>query len=312
MPGSGNFFFVRSTKLKPSEVVLLDGKPLWNVSVATFARIDEICGEGASRIFAEPNVKNQDDGGTVNVAWFGSYDDDPRELGMVDRAKLLRVEEDLTQKLAALRPALLDSEIGGRVAAMLNLFDQNSIMAVGEHAVLTNWGALPHDAMASQAGYSHHVGATIGRFLRADMSPGLPGRAWAATGGIETVPQPQRREDPIQSKSAARLVPTGAVSPVSLRSGKWWIPASLIALFGAILTYVCWPGNLVYEKEGPPEAGILSQLASTNEALAKDIATLKREVSKDSCELDPTLVGLPPRDATSLQSPADAGTGVAK
>ena len=312
MPGSGNFFFVRSTKLKPSEVISLDGNPLWNASVATFARIDAICGEGASRLFAEPNVKNQDGGGVVNVAWFGSYDDDPKEIATVDRAKLARVEEDLARKLAALRPALADTHFGPTVAAMLNLYDHASIMAVGEHAILTNWGALPADATASLAGYSQHSGATIGRFLRSDMSPGLPGKTWTAHGDIEMEPQPQRRAIQGSPKSSPTVLSGDTVRPDLKSPPRWWIPAALVVLFGTILAYTAWPGNLVYEKESPMEAGVLSQLVATHETVTREITTLRTEISKSSCEIDPTLVGLPPRHATGEQSPADAGTGAVK
>jgi hypothetical protein len=312
MPGSGNFFFVRSTKLKTSEVISLDGNPLWSASVATFARIDAICGEGASRVFAEPNVKNQDGGGIVNVAWFGSYDDDPKEMATVDRAKLLRLEEDLAQKLAALRPALADTHFGSTVAAMLNLYDHASIMAVGEHAILTNWGALPADATSSLAGYSQHSGATIGRFLQADMSPGLPGKTWSAHGGIEREPQPQKRETRASPKSGPTVLSGDTVRPDLRSPPRWAIPAALILLLGSILAYTAWPGNLVYEKESPIEAGVLSQLDATNETVTREIATLRTEISKNACEIDPALVGLPPRQEAGQQSPADAGTGMAK
>ncbi|MQX45713.1 hypothetical protein [Sinorhizobium medicae] len=309
MAKAGNFHFVRSTKLKVSEVLSLKGSPLWNSCAATFSRIDALCGEGASRVFAEPNVKRQDGGDLLNVAWFGSYDDDPKELAAVDRAKLSRVEEDLVQRLEALRPALRDPEIGDTVSAMLNVYDDNFVMAVGEHAVLTNWGALPSPVTVSEAAYAGHIDGTIGRFLKTDMTARLPGKQWANSGSIEAknpshvkrVSQPNPQKAPAMTPSTAAPV-AGVRRPV-----RWWVPATLVAFFGAILAYTAWPGNLLYEKESPTDQGLLSQLAEENESLARNITLLKSEISKGSCAIDPTLVGLPPREAASTTPNPAAG-----
>lgn len=309
MPKAGNFHFVRSTKVKASEVLSLKGSPLWNSCVATFSRIDALCGEGASRVFAEPNVKRQDEGDLLNVAWFGSYDDDSKELGAIDRARLARVEEDLIQRLEALRPALSDPEIGDTVAAMLNVYGDYSIRAVGEHAILTNWGALPVEATASEAAYARHTDATIGRFLKADMTARLPGKPWENPGSIEPRGQSyNRRDTPPSAHPGPRASPPLSPPPTPVafapRRTWWWVPAALVAFFGAILVYTAWPGNLIYEKEVPADQGVLSQLAADNEKLAQNITLLKTEIGKDACSIDPQVVGLPPREAAAANPPA--------
>lgn len=311
MPEAGNFYFIRSTKVKALEVISLNGSSLWTACNATFASIDAICGEGTSRLFAEPNVKSQEGGDVVNVAWFGSYDDDARDLHSIDRAKRARVEDDLIRRLAALRPALADPSIGNTVAAMLNLFDDHSIMAAGENAILTNWGTLPTEAMASEVGYAKHSEATVGRYLGMDVSPRLPGRAWSAHGSIEPKPQTQAARHVSPTAVSGSMPPhaTPVVQPAK-RTSAWWIPASFVALFACILFYAAWPGNLIYERESPAEQSVLSQIAGSNEALTREIAQLQTELGKDACEIDPTLVGLPPRDAASTtQTPAAEGQG---
>lgn len=313
MPATGNFFFIRSTRLENSEVLMLDGRPLWDFCETTFSRINTLCGVDASRIFAEPTVKNQDGGNILNVAWFGAYDDDAKDLESIDRARLARVEDDLIQRLQALRPALADPEIGATVSAMLNLYDQRSIVAVGEHAVLTNWGALPTEAMASPTGFSRHSDTTIGRYLKTDISPRLPGKSWVAHGSIEPVTHAQPARERIQPAQVTPAIAAAAIPVVTKRAPvRWWIPAALAAFFGAILSYVAWPGNLVYEKEALLEQGVLTQLDATNQELAQTIGTLQEELHKDACAIDPTLVGLPARDTAAATSSAASGQEEAK
>lgn len=309
MAKAGNFHFVCSTKIKVSEALSLKGSPLWNSCAATFSRIDALCGEGASQVFAEPNVKRQDGGELLNVAWFGSYDDDAKEMGAIDRAKLSRVEEDLIQRLEALRPALRDPEIGDTVAAMLNVYGDNSIMAVGEQAILTNWGALPSEATSSEAAYARHTDSTIGRFLKTDMAARLPGKQWANSGSIEPRDHSHVRHASQPSPQPGSAKPPSTAVPVAVapRPVRWWVPATLVAFFGAILVYTAWPGNLIYEKESPADQGVLSQLATDNENFAQNIILLKSEIGKDACAIDPTLVGLPPREAASATPNPPAG-----
>lgn len=311
MPKAGNFHFVRSTRIKASEVLSLNGSSLWDSSVATFSRIDALCGEGASRLFAEPNIKS-DGGDTLNVAWFGTYDDDPKEMGALDRAKLSRVEEDLIQRLEAIRPALRDPEIGETVAAMLNVYGDDSIMAVGEHAILTNWGALPAEAISSEAAYARHSDATIGRFLKTDMAARLPGKPWTNSGTIETNDHSHGKRDgqPLQPNPMPPPAPVTVSAP---RRVRWWVPAALVVFFGSILAYTAWPGNLVYEKESPVDQGVLSQLEASNGSLTQNIALLEAEIGKDACAIDPTLVDLPPREAASpTQTPSAVQQGESK
>ncbi len=305
MPKAGNFHFIRSTKVRSSEVLSSNGISLWSGCDATFARIDALCGDGASRIFAEPNVKRQDGGDVLNVAWFGSHDDDAKEIDSIDRAKLGRVEEDLVKRIAALKPALSDPEIGDIVAAMLNVYDHGSIMAVGEHAVLTNWGSLPSEATASQSAYARHTDDTIGRFMGSNMAARLPGKQWANAGKVEVREQahaiPAAQPAPTAAKQVLAATAPSVVTAAPSRHHRWWVPAALVALFGGILTYVAWPGNLVYERENPGDQGVLTQLNAANDELTRQIAALKTEAGKDACEIDRTLVGLPPLENSTVR-----------
>lgn len=310
MPGAGNFHFIRSTKVRRSDVINLNGTSIWDGCNAIFSRIDALCGEGASRIFAEPNVKNQDDSDVVNVAWFGSHDDDAKELAGIDRAKLARVEDELIRRLEALRPALADPEIGAAVSAMLNLYDHKSIVAVGEHAVLTDWGVLPDSATTSPAAYARHSDALIGRFLKSDMSPRLPGKMWSANGGIDTAThaQPLTGRAP-PANSAILTAPAATTIVTEGRPSRWWVPAALVVFFGALLGYVTWPGNLIYDRQVVVEDSVLAQLDVDNQGLSQKIAIFRTELGKDACAIDPTLVGLPARDAAGVTPATDGAAG---
>lgn len=304
MPKAGNYHFIRSTKVRSSEVLSYNGASLWSGSEATFARIDKLCGEGASRVFAEPTVKRQEGGDVLNVAWFGSYDDDAKDLAAIDRAKLTRVEEDLVRRIGALRPALNDHEIGERVAAMLNIYDHGSIMAVGEHAVLTNWGALPLEVAISQSAYARHTDEVIGRFMGVNMTTRFPGKPWHNAGKIEIREKVHSSHAadaaPVLAKPAMTAAKPAIFAGTPPRHHRWWVPAALVALFGGILTYVAWPGNLVYERPNPGNQTVLTQLDMSNDDLTRQIAALKTEAEKNACEIDRALVGLPPLEASPV------------
>lgn len=302
MPKAGNFHFIRSTKVRSSEVLSVNDASLWSGCDATFARIDALCGEGASRIFAEPNVKRQGGGEVLNVAWFGSHDDDAKELSAIDRAKLSRIEEELVRHIDALKPALNDPEIGETVAAMLNVYDHGSIMAVGEHAILTNWGALPSEATVSQSAYSRHTDDTIGRFMGTNMAARLPGKQWANQGRIEVREQAHATPHaaPTIAKQTASTSAPSITATAPARTHRWWVPAALVGLFGGILAYLAWPGNLVYERENPADEGVLAQLSTANDELTQRVAALRAEATKDACEIDRALVRLPPLVSSSV------------
>jgi hypothetical protein len=257
-------------------------------------------------LFAEPNVKRQEDSDVLNVAWFGSFDDDAVELDAADPARNARLRDQLVHSLAALRPALTDPQIGEVVAGMLNLYDHKSIMAVGEQVVLVNWGVLPVAAAASEAAFAKHTDGTIGRFLQGDQSPRLPGKPWTTRGMVEA---PRREIDALlgnQAASQGAAVASEAAAGVHVRRpARIWPPALLAALFALILVYLLMPGNLIYEKEEIPDQTALGALETSNRELTKKLTMFTTELDKDACAIDRTLVGLPP--LADSATPAAAG-----
>lgn len=306
MPKAGNVHFICSTKVRTSELITVGDGTVWSASGALFSRIDALCGDGASRLFAEPNVKRQEDSDVLNVAWFGSFDDDAVALDATDPARNARLRDQLVHSLAALQPALSDPQIGEVVAGMLNLYDHKSIMAVGEQVVLVNWGVLPAAATASEAAFAKHTDGTIGRFLQGDQSPRIPGKSWTARGMVEA---PRReinapRRNQATSQGAAVATETALTIPVR-RPARIWPPALLAALFALILIYLLMPGNLIYEKEEVPDPTALAALETSNGELTKKLTMFTTELDKDACEIDRTLVGLPP--LADSATPAAAG-----
>ena len=293
MPKAGNIFFVRSTRVRPDEVLRLDDRSLWDSCDRYFGRIDQLCGDGASRLFAEPNVKAQEDGQALNIAWFASYNDEPRELEVLDRARHARVTEDLARRIDALRPALADPEVGEAVAAMLNVYDHRSIVAVGEHAVLTNWGAVPETATTSQGNFAKHSATTVGPFLKAGISPRLPGKQWAVSGRDE-LPSPARPAAQVE-QATKNAAPTPSIVPSNRRISKFliWPPAVMAGTFGMILAYAAWPGNLVYERRMPVSENELGAAADINRGLKQRIGQLTGQLGKNACQVDRSLIGLP-------------------
>lgn len=292
MAGRGNVHFVRTTQARAVDVLAVAGRSLWHDCETTFGRIDELCGDGASRLFAEPNVKEQD-GGRLVVAWFGAFDDDAKQLEALDRGMRARVVSALTARIEALRPALADREIGETVAAMLNLTDESSIVAVGENAVLTNWGMLPEEARASPAAFVRHGERTIGSYLPSGISPRVPGQAWTVGGGglgSAKLSPPPRAGSP-RPASSSQQGPQPMV-PTKPRRISLWPVMAISLVFAACLIYAAWPGNLLYPKAfQPPQPPSLVDKAEVNRSLEARIGKIKAELAKAACNVDASVLG---------------------
>ncbi|ESX46810.1 serine protease [Mesorhizobium sp. LSHC422A00] len=293
MARGGNVHFVRSTSARAVDVLAVAGKPLWHDCETAFARIDELCGDNTSRLFAEPNAKEQE-GGRLVVAWFSSFDEEPKQLGELDRGKRSRIESNLAARIEALRPALADREIGGTVGAMLNVADEASIVAVGENAVLTNWGVLPEEARSSRAAFVRHSEQTIGPYLPSGMSPRVPGQAWAALGGFATAGLSPPRRVIAPEATAASTQEAQSTAPARHKQSWLWPIAALSLVFAACLIYAASPGNLVYpEALPPPPTAPLVNNEEVNRSLEERIGKMKRELAKAACEADSSVLGPP-------------------
>lgn len=290
MAGRGNVHFIRTTQARAVDVLAVAGKSLWQDCEAVFSRMDELCGEGASRLFADPNVKEQE--GRLIVAWFGAFDDNAKQLDALDRGMRGRVAKGLTARLDALRPALADREIGETVAAMLNVADDSSIMALGENAVLTNWGVLPEEARSSQAAFVRHGERTIGAYLPFGVSPRVPGQTWTVGGaspGPARVAPAQSVEPPKPASSSSAPRPTGAARAWG---NPLWPLLAISLVFAACLIYAAWPGNLLYpEAVQPPQPPSLVDNGEVNRNLEDRIGKLKAQLAKAACDVDPSVLG---------------------
>ncbi|WP_192250243.1 S1C family serine protease [Mesorhizobium caraganae] len=297
MARGGNVHFVRSTSARADDVLAVAGKPLWRDCETVFARIDELCGDNASRLFAEPNAKEQE-GGRLVVAWFSRFDDEPKRLGELDRGMRARVESILAARIEALRPALADPEIGETVGAMLNVVDESSIVAVGENAVLTNWGILPEEARSSRAAFARHSEKTIGPYLPSGISPRVPGQPWVIAGGFATAGlSPPRRVIAPEATAASTQETQSAVSARPMQAWLWPI-AALSFVFAASLIYAAWPGNLVYPEALPPlPTAPLVNNEEVSRSLEERIGKMKAELAKAACEADSSVLGPPLHEA---------------
>lgn len=305
MARGGNVHFVRSTSALSGDVLAVAGKPLWRDCETTFARIDELCGDNASRLFAEPNAKEQE-GGRLAVAWFSSFDDEPKRLGELDRGKRARIESNLAARIEALRPALADQGIGETVAAMLNVADEASIVAVGENAVLTNWGILPEEARSSRAAFVRHSEKTIGPYLPSGMSPRVPGQPWTAVGGFATAGLSPPRRVIVPEPIAASAQEAQPAASERYRQAWLWPIAALSLVFAASLIYAAWPGNLVYPAALPPRtAAPPVNSDEVNRIIEERIAKMNAELTKTGCETDSSVLG-PLLDNASRAPPTPA------
>ncbi|MBZ9994113.1 S1C family serine protease [Mesorhizobium sp. BH1-1-4] len=297
MARGGNVHFVRSTSARADDVLAIAGKPLWRDCETTFARIDELCGDNTSRLFAEPNAKEQE-GGRLVVAWFSSFDDEPKRLGELDRAKRARIESILAARIEALRPALADREIGESVGAMLNVADENSIVAVGENAVLTNWGILPEEARSSRGAFVRHSEKAIGPYLPSGISPRVPGQTWVVAGGSATAGLSPPRRAIAPEAAAAPTQEAQSAASARYRQAWFWPVATLSLVFAAGLIYAAWPGHLVYPEAlpAPPTAPLVNN-EEVNRSLEERIGKMKAELAQPACDADSSVLGPALHDA---------------
>jgi S1-C subfamily serine protease len=316
MTGREKAHFVGSTRVAPDDVLRVGEATVWSDCAALFRRIDALCGDDASSLFAEPTVRREQSGEALNVAWFGAHDDVAKPLEALDAPTRTRVEGDLRTKLDALRPALADAEIGEAVGAMLNIADRRSVMAVGEHAVLVGWGVLPRRAQESQEGFAAHSAATIGPYLPLSISPVVPGKPWrvdsaAASAGISP-PRKRRTAAPVGAYVADAAAVT--VARPYARVVLW--PALLLsAIFALVLVYLYWPGNLIFPAatERIDPAAELARREGINHSLESRIALLQAELAKPACDVDTALLepdlgeGAPPPNSPGAAAPGAAG-----
>lgn len=289
MARSGKVHFVRSTQVHAADLLRVGGQPVWNDTFSLFARIDELCGDGASDLFAEPNAKDQG-GDRLAVAWFGAAEGEPRRLDALDRGMRARVEADLVRKLEAIQPAVSDASIGEAVSAMLNVADPESLVAVGDEAVIIDWGLLPAAARGTQGAFIAHTARTIGPYLPAGLSPLVPGLAWTAAAGSGTAGMsPPRRASAAGSDGVA--VSAMHSVPVSRRRAWIWPLAVLSLLFAAALAYAAWPGHLIYpEVIAPTPPPPLVDNGELNRSLEQRITLLQQELV-EGCAADPSVLG---------------------
>ncbi|MER8511242.1 hypothetical protein [Mesorhizobium sp. M1112] len=304
MAGGGNAHFIRSTQARTGDVLAVAETPLWRDCETTFARIDELCGENASRLLPEPIVKERKGcARLVVVAWYGSFDQEPKRF---DEGMRSRVESNLAERIAALRPAQADQEIGETVRAMFKVADENSIFAVGQDPALTNWGMLPEEASSSCAGFARHSEKTIDRYLPSGISPGVPGQVWAVVGGFKMAGQtPPRRVAP----EAASLSLGMEVAASSRPRRSWlWPLGALSLVFAACLVYVAWlwPTHLLYPEVLPPQpmAPVVDS-AEVNRLVEEQIGRMKAELAKAACDADPAVFG-PPLQEAGKKADSDA------
>jgi hypothetical protein len=318
MAGREKAHFVGSTRVAQDDILRVGGADVWSICASVFRRIDALCGDDASSLFAEPTVRREQSGGTSNVAWFGAHDDVAKRLDDLDAVTRARVEGDLRAKLDALRPALTDPEIGDAVGAMLNLADGRSIMAVGEHAVLVNWGVSPRQAQESQEAFAAHSAATIGPYLPLSISPRIPGKPWRIDGAAASagISPPRRRRQ--AAPAGAPVAADTAVMPLARSYARvvLWPAILLSAIFALALAYLYWPGNLIYPAvERIDPAAELAGRQDVNRALEADIAQLQAELAKPPCEIDATFLearpvpGTPPAGGAAGTVPGAAPGG---
>src|SRR5580692_1817043 len=133
-----NRHFIRSTSLADKSAVLLEGEPAVLRYRAIIEAVEAVAGRDAASLFAEPVLPQNVTTLGAAVSWYCTYEGPVVAFDDIDDVARRPLVQKLSQRLAALEPALRDPQIGTALAAWLNISSSADILAVGGEPILIN------------------------------------------------------------------------------------------------------------------------------------------------------------------------------
>lgn len=261
-----NRFFVRSTDLRGHLAARIGEAPAILSYSSVIERVATLAGPEAASLFAEPVLpRGVSDAGTA-ISWYSTHEGVVLELDTIDEVARRPIAERLTQRLAALAPALADRDIGATLSTWLNVTSPRDVLAVGGEPVLVNWGFLPTDHIPPLDQRRQEFARRLGRYApQLPLPPAqvdaaqmvTPAEAAAVAGAVSAgvAAPPPRRQAHVTDGGGPPSPPAGGSNDGSAPGGEgrrrpWLAPLVATAVAALALLLLLVPGVLVYPSSG--------------------------------------------------------------
>ena len=260
------------------------------------AALRQRAGSAAAALFAEP-VTTWGTEAPGEISWYSEVEGvgTPFATMPADRRAVLEVR--LRQQIAMLGPLLDDQEIGPLLRAALCIRSMDSLFAVGDQLVLTEWGMAPDGARPGRDPAALLQASPLAGFMTAAPPP-RPAVAAASAAPVLPVPPPMAT---VPRPAAARAL-----------SAAWFAIPAALALAAIFLAIGYWRGALLAADRAanrPNTVSVLDEEAGKralrdqeqlNAALEKQIEDRRKLLAGNVCVADPaTLPRLGPNQAAA-------------
>ena len=256
----------------------------------------------ASSLLAEPVASGS------NWTWYGEGTGEPIALPLLPANQRKTADVHLTQALAAIGPLLDDPQLGLLLRRALVVPSFDSILALDDGVVFTNWGFAPSSVGDDPAALATHVSGMLGPYsprlalIGMDFFSKLDGPAGATSsaggGALAVAASPAGAAASSQRATAvgvAGSVPVRGTLPHARPAGRsfWLIPLfSLVAVgFLALGFWLAWAqfardiGSRQYSTpmmdEGASRIALQTQ-RETNLALERDLERARRALDQSN------------------------------
>jgi len=294
---------VLKTDISTLHPVTYEGQPV----SAAFDRIAGFLRGQPLQLFAEPVESG------TNRSWYGEGSGEPVPMADLPLSRKAAAGALLTRALDALDPLLDDREMGPLLRRALVVPSLQSVLALDDAVVLTEWGFAPPNLGQDAAALANHVRSVFGDYssrlaaITEDFFKEVPSGVRPTGGSAAAAPVPAVASAVPPSASAPAGRPAAAVAmPIAApaagatrgRQSVWLVPlfAAVAALFLVLGFWLAWT-HLVKDLAsrqfqaslGDEKSARLAIQAQrdTNAALERELANARRTLeSANVCSPD--------------------------
>jgi len=294
---------VLKTDISALHPVVHEGQPV----SAAFDRIAGFLRGQALQLFAEPVASG------TNRSWYGEGSGEPVPMADLPLSRKAAAGALLTRALEALDPLLDDREMGPLLRRALVVPSLQSVLALDDAVVLTEWGFGPANLGDDPAALASHVRSIFGDYsarlaaITEDFFKEVPtGVRSAASSAVVAPVAAASPTTPAPASAPAGRAAAAVALPVALpaagagrgRQSVWLVPlfAAVAALFLVLGFWLAWT-HLVKDLAGRQFQASLGDEKSarlaiqtqrdTNAALERELANARRTLdSANVCSPD--------------------------
>jgi len=232
---------VLKTDISALRPVTYEGQPVSGAydRIAAFLRGQSL------HLFAEPVESG------MNRSWYGEGSGEPVPMAGLPLSRKAAAEALLTRALEALDPLLDDREMGPLLRRALVVPSLQSVLALDDAVVLTEWGFAPADLGNDPAALANHVRSIFGDYssrlaaITEDFFTEVPSGRRPAGSSAVAAPVAPALAGALAGRSAAAVGPPLALPAAAAVRGRqsfWLVPlfAAVAALFLVLGFWLAW------------------------------------------------------------------------